>query len=40
MSRAPAVWLDIPSVAKEQLEDVKYRKARGEGIAKVINPKP
>jgi hypothetical protein len=36
-SRAPAVWREIPSVAREQLEDVKYHKAVGEGIAKVGN---
>jgi hypothetical protein len=35
VSRAPARWRRIHSVAKEQLEDVKYEKAEGEGIAKV-----
>jgi len=35
VSRAPAVWHAIPSVAREALEDVIYEKAEGEGIAKV-----
>lgn len=35
VSRAPAVWQSIKTVAKEHLEDVKYEKAQGEGIAKV-----
>lgn len=35
VSRAPARWRSISRVAKEQLEDVKYEKAEGEGIAKV-----
>lgn len=34
-SRAPAVWRRIESVQRERLEDVKYEKAVGEGIAKV-----
>lgn len=34
-SRAPAVWREIRSVAREELQDVKYHKAVGEGIAKV-----
>jgi hypothetical protein len=34
VSRAPAVWHRIDSVAKEQLQDVKYEKSP-EGIAKV-----
>ncbi len=32
VSRAPAEWRDIPSVARETLDDVRYQKA--EGIAK------
>jgi naphthoate synthase len=35
VSRAPAQWRRIPSVAKEDLQDVKYEKD-GEGIAKVL----
>ncbi len=34
-SRMPARWRRIEVVAKEQLQDVKYEKAEGEGIAKV-----
>lgn len=34
-SRAPARWRRIPSVAREELTDVIYEKAEGEGIAKV-----
>lgn len=33
VSRAPAAWVRVPKVAKEDLTDVKYDKA--EGIAKV-----
>lgn len=42
VSREAPVWLAIPSVAREQLEDVKYCKARGEGIAKARarDPRP
>lgn len=36
VSRAPAQWRQITSVAKEDLQDVKYEKAVGEGIAKVL----
>lgn len=35
VSRAPARWRRIDTVAKEQLREVKYEKAIGEGIAKV-----
>lgn len=35
VSRAPARWRRIDTVAKEQLREVKYEKAVGEGIAKV-----
>lgn len=35
VSRAPAVWRSVPSVQREQLTEVKYEKAVGEGIAKV-----
>ncbi len=35
VSRKPAQWNRIQVVAKEQLEDIKYEKAQGEGIAKV-----
>lgn len=35
VSRAPAQWRRIATVAKEELVDVKYEKAEGEGIAKV-----
>ena len=34
-SRAAAVWRRVPALAGKQLEDVKYDKAMGEGIAKV-----
>lgn len=34
-SRAPARWRRIDTVAKEQLREVRYEKAQGEGIAKV-----
>jgi naphthoate synthase len=34
-SRAPARWRLVPTVAREDLTDVKYEKAEGEGIAKV-----
>lgn len=33
VSRAPAVWVAVPVVAKQLLQDVKYDKV--EGIAKV-----
>ena len=35
VSRAPAIWRRIESVQREDLEDVKYEKALGEGRAKV-----
>lgn len=35
VSRAPATWRAIESVHKHRLEEVKYEKAVGEGIAKV-----
>ncbi len=35
VSRAPAVWRRIDTVQKEQLQEVKYEKSVGEGIAKV-----
>lgn len=35
VSRAPAQWRRIATVAREQLEDVIYSKAAGEGVAKV-----
>ena len=35
VSRAPASWRSISTVAKEQLSEVRYEKAVGEGIAKV-----
>ena len=35
VSRAPAQWRRISTVAKEELREVKYEKAVGEGIAKV-----
>jgi hypothetical protein len=34
-SRAPAQWRQVRSVAKEELQDVLYSKAIGEGIDKV-----
>lgn len=40
VSRAPARWRSIPSVAKEQLTDVVYEKAEGEGIAKITINRP
>lgn len=33
--RAPATWRSVPVVNREELTDVKYDKAVGEGIAKV-----
>jgi hypothetical protein len=35
VSRAPAQWRLVRTVAKEELVDVKYEKAAGESIAKV-----
>lgn len=35
VSRAPAIWRNVPVVAREELTDVKYEKAEGEGVAKV-----
>ena len=35
VSRGPANWIRIDSIGKEPLEEVKYEKAQGEGIAKV-----
>lgn len=37
VSKAPAQWRRISVVAKEELTDVKYEKAVGEGIAKVCD---
>lgn len=34
VSREPAQWRKVPSVAREELTDVIYEKAIGEGIAK------
>jgi len=39
VSRAPARWRRIDTVAKEQLREVTYEKAVGEGIAKVWRPR-
>ncbi|GBF90170.1 naphthoate synthase [Raphidocelis subcapitata] len=39
-SRAPAAWRDVPSVAREDLTDVIYQKAVGEGIAKITINRP
>lgn len=38
VSRSPARWRDIASVAKEDLQDVIYQKA--EGIAKITFNRP
>jgi hypothetical protein len=35
VSQTPVQWRSITSVSKETLEEVKYEKAVGEGIAKV-----
>lgn len=35
VSRAPAAWRRVESVAREALQEVIYEKAEGEGIAKV-----
>jgi hypothetical protein len=35
VSRAPAVWRNIPSVAREVLQEVSFEKADGDGIARV-----
>lgn len=35
VSRAPAVWRNIPSVAREVLQEVLYEKADADGIARV-----
>jgi hypothetical protein len=40
VSREPATWISVPSVAKEILTDVKYEKSQGEGIAKVASARP
>ncbi|KAI7837539.1 hypothetical protein COHA_008626 [Chlorella ohadii] len=39
-SRAPARWRRIDTVAKEQLREVRYEKAEGEGIAKITINRP
>ncbi len=39
VSRDPVSWRAIPSVAKETLQEVKYEKSIGEGIAKVNKAK-
>ncbi len=35
VSKAPAVWRDVPSVARETLQEVLYQKADADGIARV-----
>jgi hypothetical protein len=35
VSRAPAVWRNIPSVAREVLQEVLFEKADSDGIARV-----
>uniref|UniRef100_A0A7S3RAL2 1,4-dihydroxy-2-naphthoyl-CoA synthase n=1 Tax=Dunaliella tertiolecta TaxID=3047 RepID=A0A7S3RAL2_DUNTE len=40
VSRSPAVWRKIEVVAKEQLQEVIYEKAVGEGIAKIAINRP
>lgn len=35
VSKSPVQWRLIPSVSKETLQEVKYEKSIGEGIAKV-----
>ena len=35
VSRAPAVWRNIPSVAREALQEVLFEKADADGIARV-----
>lgn len=35
VSRQPAVWRSIPSVARETLQEVLYQKADADGIARV-----
>jgi hypothetical protein len=35
VSKAPVQWRSIASVSKETLQEVKYEKSVGEGIAKV-----
>lgn len=40
VSRAPARWRLVPTVAREDLTDVKYEKAEGEGIAKITINRP
>ena len=39
VSRAPARWRRIATVAKEELREVKYEKSEGEGIARVSREK-
>eukprot|EP00892_Ulva_mutabilis_P003017 jgi/Ulvmu1/12716/UM095_0020.1 len=34
-SRAPAAWTSLPVVCNQQLQEVLYHKAQGEGIAKI-----
>ncbi|GAB4823048.1 hypothetical protein N2152v2_010094 [Parachlorella kessleri] len=40
VSRAPATWRRIDTVQNWQLEEIKYEKAEGEGIAKVTINRP
>lgn len=35
VSNTPVQWRIVPSVQKESLQEVKYEKSIGEGIAKV-----
>lgn len=38
VSREPAEWRDIPTVARETLQEVLYQKADADGIARVSVP--
>ncbi|KAL4526601.1 hypothetical protein Ndes2526A_g01044 [Nannochloris sp. 'desiccata'] len=40
VSKTPVEWRSIPSVSKETLQEVKYEKSLGEGIAKIIINRP
>ncbi|PSC70136.1 naphthoate synthase [Micractinium conductrix] len=40
VSRAPARWRRIATVAKEELREVKYEKSEGEGIARITIDRP
>lgn len=40
VSQSPAEWRNVPSVAREKLQEVEYHKAAGEGIARITINRP